>query len=96
MYEYYDIKTTLSSYQDKYLENCLELMINLPIYEKLGLNLTDLMKFDLEDLELIRTRLLEYKGTENAIVENLQQTAKQPTNRNNLTQYRYKSSGSNR
>lgn len=91
MYEYYDVKTTLSSYTDNYLTNCLEIMLNLPIYEKLGLTLNDLMKYDLEDLELIRNRLVEYKGTENDIINNLAKNNQQPSSRNNLAQYRHKS-----
>lgn len=96
MYEYYDIKTTLSKYQDNYLNNCLTIMIELPVHEKLGLTLDDLMKYDLEDLELIKKRLEEYKGTENAIINNLSQTAKPSSSRGNLAQYRHSPSGSNR
>lgn len=96
MYEYYDVKTTLSSYTDNYLSNCLEIMINLPVHEKLGLTLDDLMKYDLEDLELIRNRLVEYKGTENAIINNLSQNSQQPSSGSNLAQYRHKSTRPNR
>ena len=71
MYGYYNTSPSIHEYKDTYLKNCIEMMIELPIYEKLGISLTDLMEYDPADIKVIYDTLEPLKGVQNDIVNSI-------------------------
>lgn len=72
MYGYYEKIPSFSGFEDTHFKDCLLMMKQLPIYEKLGINLLQLMELDDEEIIEIRDTLTATTGETNHVIQELE------------------------